>query len=87
MAKILVNNRMLELMPDFIEQVERLVGKVIIVDSLVSDVKELIFESEKFEDNEIVLATVQKYSNKKMRVVYICSTHLHFRHTHFNTNV
>ena len=63
MAKILVDERTLELMPDFIQQVEKIVGNVLIVDSLAYGVKELLFESQDFEYNEVVLARVNKSTN------------------------
>ena len=63
MAKILVDERTLELIPDFIQQVEKIVGEVLIVDSLAYGVKELLFEYQDFEYNEVVLARVNKSTN------------------------
>ncbi len=60
MAKILVDNRTLELMPDFIQQVEKIVGEVLIVDSLAYGVKELLFDYRDFGYNEVLLARVNK---------------------------
>ena len=63
MAKILVDERTLELIPDFIQQVEKIVGEVLIVDSLAYGVKELLFEYKDFEYNQVVLARVNKSTN------------------------
>ncbi len=88
MAKILVDERMLQLIPDFIQQVERIVGEVLIVDSLAYGVKELLFSFKKFDQNEIVLARIQKRkTDKHFKVIYIISTKTYFRHTNFNNYV
>ena len=69
MAKILVDERTLELMPDFIQQVEKIVGNVLIVDSLAYGVKELLFDYRDFGYNEVLLARVNKLTYEPGKVI------------------
>jgi hypothetical protein len=81
MAKILVDNKTLELIPDFIEQVEEIGGKISVVDSFVLDVTELVFKTKSFDDNEVVLARVTRNAlNGKLKITNINSTESHFRY-------
>ena len=81
MAKILVDARTLELMPDFIQQVIKLVGKIVIVDSLFVDGKELLFPFKNFEYNEVVLARITKSTvDDKLKVTSINSTASYYIH-------
>ncbi len=75
MAKILVDNHILELMPDFIQQVEKIVGEVLIVDSIAYGVNELLFKWKDFKENEVVLGRVNWNTNiEKLEITSINST-------------
>ena len=75
MAKILVDIHILELMPDFIQQVEKIVGEVLIVDSIAYGVNELLFKWKDFKENEVVLGRVNWNTNiEKLEITSINST-------------
>ena len=75
MAKILVDQGMINLMPDFIDQVRDLVGNIKIKQSLVIGTNEICFDSPLYAENEVVLARVSDAMlDKKSRVISINST-------------
>ena len=81
MAKILVNQSMINLMPDFVSQVNDLVGEIKIKQSLVLGTKEIYFDSLLYAENEVVLARVSDAMlDKKSRVININSTENSFTH-------
>ena len=81
MAKILADQNMITLMPDFVSQVRNLVGDIKITESLVPGTKEIYFESPLYTENEIVLARVTDTNlNKEFRITSINSTKKFFIH-------
>ena len=79
MPKILVDKMMISLMPDFIEQVERIVGKTSIKKSLLSEVKELYFDYKNFKEHEVVVGRVTT-RDRNLNVTSINSTETYFVH-------
>ena len=81
MAKILVDQKTRKLIPDFIDQVKKIVGKVLVINSSVYGVKELLFKYKKFKENEVVLARVTKSTEtEKLEVTSINSTEKYYIH-------